>query len=110
MNEPVKEPVNASVKVVNCNELLINVGFPVNSENVTGFPINLYLKSNDAVVCSDPLIIPEGLDAMLSHVVWVIEPLATYLVSYELVNWDEPEITPVGNCAEPLIIPLPVVS
>ena len=47
---------------------------------------------------------------MLSHVVCVIEPLITYLTSYEAVSWDEPETTPVGNndviCDEPDTIPL----
>ena len=36
--------------------------------------------------CEEPLIIPPGLAAILSHVVCVIEPLKTYLVSYDPVN------------------------
>jgi len=39
---------------------------------------------------------PEGLDAILSQVVWVILPLITYLSSYEDVSWDEPLTIPAG--------------
>jgi hypothetical protein len=45
----------------------------------------------------------------LSQVVWVILPLKTYLVSYELVNWELPLIVPVGIVADELTNPNAVI-
>ena len=53
----------------------------------------------DDVSCEEPLIIPFGLLAILSQVVWVILPLKTYLLSYEDVSCEEPLIVPAGIVA-----------
>ena len=52
-------------------------------------------------ICDEPDAIPDGFDAMLSQVVWVIEPLNTYLPSYDDVNCEEPDIIPDGIPVNP---------
>jgi hypothetical protein len=52
-------------------------------------------------ICDEPDAIPDGFDAMLSQVVWVIEPLNTYLSSYDDVNCDEPDTIPDGIPVNP---------
>jgi hypothetical protein len=52
-------------------------------------------------ICDEPDAIPDGFDAMLSQVVCVIEPLNTYLPSYDDVNCEELDIIPEGIPVNP---------
>ena len=68
------------------------------------FPTNELLPvvaNPSPIICDEPETIPEGLLAMLSQVVCVMLPLRTYLVSYELVNWELPETMSEGIPVNP---------
>jgi len=62
----------------------------------------LVSKNPSSTICDEPLVIPAGLFAILSQVVCVIDPLKTYLVSYDPVNCSLPETIPFGIFVNPV--------